>query len=105
MTRTEGVREPSLSDAVIPLVTLVALIGGSPALFGLYALDGPIRVALVLCAMVAALVALKNGHPLEEIQAGGQRAMSSITSAIFILLAVGVRIEKTDPASAERVDR
>jgi NhaC family Na+:H+ antiporter len=92
MTRTEDVRMPSVVDAVVPLVTLVVLIGGSLALFGLAALDGPIQVALVFCAMVAALVALKNGHPWEEIQASGQRAMSSITSAIFILLAVGALI-------------
>ena len=32
-------------------------------LFGLDALDGPIQVALVVCAMVAALVIMKNGHP------------------------------------------
>src|SRR5690606_28848432 len=85
MTRTEGVRDPSVVDAVVPLVTLVVLIGGSLALFGLAALDGPLQVALVLCAMVAALVALKNGHSWEEIQASGQRALSSITSAVFIL--------------------
>lgn len=92
MTRTEDVRAPSVVDAVIPLATLVVLIGGSLALFGPDALDGPLQVAPVLCAMVAALVALKNGHRWEEIQAGGRRAMSSITSAIFILLAVGALI-------------
>jgi NhaC family Na+:H+ antiporter len=92
MTRTEDVRAASMVDAIIPLATLVVLIGGSLALFGLAALDGPLQVALVLCAMVAALVALKNGHRWEEIQASGQRAMSSITSAIFILLAVGALI-------------
>jgi NhaC family Na+:H+ antiporter len=39
-----------LADAVIPLVALVALIGGSLSLFGLDALDGPIQVALVACS-------------------------------------------------------
>jgi NhaC family Na+:H+ antiporter len=94
-TSKEGdrlVREPSLVDALIPLITLVALIGGAILLFGLDALDGPIPAALVVCAMVAALIILKNGHPWEEIQASGGRAMSSITSAIFILLAVGALI-------------
>jgi Na+:H+ antiporter, NhaC family len=86
------VRDPSLVDAVIPLVTLAVLIAGSLALFGLDALDGPIQVALVMCAMVAALIALKNGHTWEEVQRAGQGAMSSITSAIFILLAVGALI-------------
>jgi Na+:H+ antiporter, NhaC family len=92
---TEGarpVRDPSLVDAVVPLVTLAVLIAGSLALFGLDALDGPIQVALLLCAMVAALIALKNGHTWEEVQRAGQGAMSSITSAIFILLAVGALI-------------
>jgi NhaC family Na+:H+ antiporter len=85
-------RDPSLVDAVLPLVTLAVLIGGSLALFGLDALDGPIQVALLLCAAVAALIALKNGHAWEEVQRAGQGALSSITSAMFILLAVGALI-------------
>ena len=85
-------REPSLVDALIPLVTLAVLIGGSLLLFGLDALDGPIQVALVLCAMVAALIALKNGHAWEEVQNAGQGSLASVTSAIFILLAVGALI-------------
>ena len=60
-------RAPSLVDAIIPLVTLAVLIGGSIALFGLDALDGPIQVALVLCAMVAVVVAMKNGRSFEEV--------------------------------------
>jgi len=85
-------RQPSLSDALIPLATLALLIGGSLALFGLDALDGPIQVALVLCAGVAALVAVKNGHEWAEVQTAGQGAMASVTSAVFILLAVGALI-------------
>jgi NhaC family Na+:H+ antiporter len=42
--------------------------------------------------MVAALVILKNGHPWEDIEASTTRALTSITSAIFILLAVGALI-------------
>jgi len=86
------VREPSLFDSILPLIVLVALIGGAIALFGLDALDGPIPAALMVCAMVAALIILKNGHPWEEIQKSGQRALTSITTAIFILLAVGALI-------------
>lgn len=86
------VRKPSLLDALIPLIALVALIAGGLALFGLDALDGPVQAALVLCSMIAALVIMKNGHPWEQIQASGQRALSSITSAVFILLAVGALI-------------
>ncbi len=68
------------------------MIGGAILLFGLDALNGPIPAALVVCAMIAALVILKNGHPFEEIQKSAGRAMTSITSAIFILLAVGALI-------------
>ena len=47
------VREPSLADAIIPLVALAVLIVGSLLLFGLDALDGPIQVALILCVLTA----------------------------------------------------
>lgn len=86
------VKPPSLLDSVIPLVALVVLLGGSLVLFGLDALDGPIQVALIVCCAVVALVALKNGHRWSEVQLHGQGAMSSITSAIFILLSVGALI-------------
>src|SRR5262245_58401817 len=85
-------RDPSLWDAIIPLITLAVLIGGSILLFGLDALDGPIQVALILCALVAALIALKNGHPWEEIQRAEGESLGSVASAIFILLAVGALI-------------
>jgi NhaC family Na+:H+ antiporter len=62
-------RQPSLLDALIPLIALVVLIGGAIALFGLQALDGPIPAALVICSMVAMLVIFKNGHSVEEVQA------------------------------------
>src|SRR5215475_9563922 len=86
------IREPSLFDSILPLIVLVTLIGGAIALFGLDALDGPIPAALVVCAMIAALVILRLGHPWEEIQKSAGRAMTSITNAIFILLAVGALI-------------
>ena len=85
-------RPASLLDALIPLGTLAVLIAAALALFGLDALDGPIQVALVLCAMVAALVAMKNGHTFEEVQRAAQGSVASVTSAIFILLAVGALI-------------
>ncbi|GAA1369797.1 Na+/H+ antiporter NhaC [Streptomyces beijiangensis] len=86
------VREPSMWDAVVPMVVLAVLVAGSLALFGLDALDGPIQVALIMCTMAAALVALKNGHSWAAVQRAGQGALSSITSAVFILLSVGALI-------------
>ncbi|MET8153561.1 Na+/H+ antiporter NhaC [Actinoplanes sp. NPDC049668] len=86
------VRRPSLVDAIVPLIALAGLIASSLALFGLDALDGPLQVALVVCAAIAALIALKNGHTWQEVQSAGQEAIGSVTSAMFILLAVGALI-------------
>lgn len=44
---TRRVRPPLFADAIIPLVTLAVLIGGSLLLFGLDALDGPIRAITI----------------------------------------------------------
>ncbi|MBU8825510.1 Na+/H+ antiporter NhaC [Mycolicibacterium goodii] len=85
-------RIPSMSDAVVPLIALTVLIGSAVALFGLKALDGPVQVALILACAVTALIALKNGHPWSAVQDAGQGALASITSALFILLAVGALI-------------
>ncbi|SDE26984.1 Na+:H+ antiporter, NhaC family [Blastococcus fimeti] len=85
-------RRPSLIDVLVPLIALAALIAGCLFLFGLDALDGPLQVALVVCAAIAALIALKNGHRWEEVQNAGQEAVASVTSAMFILLAVGALI-------------
>lgn len=85
-------RAPTLADALIPLIAMVVLIGGSLLIFGLGALDGPIQVALIASCLVAAVIALKNGYQWGDVQAAGQSAMGSITSAVFILLAVGALI-------------
>lgn len=90
--RHVSARAPSLFDAIIPLLALVVLIAGSLSLFGLDALDGPIQVAIFFACAIAALIALKNGNPWSDVQQAGQGALSSISSAIFILLAVGALI-------------
>ena len=46
------VKEPSYADAIIPLVTLSVLIGGSVFLYGTSAIDGPLQIALILCAAI-----------------------------------------------------
>ena len=54
---TRRIREPSYADAIIPLVSLAVLIGGSVFLFGTAAIDGPLQVGLILSSVVAALMA------------------------------------------------
>jgi len=85
-------REPSLLDALIPVVTLIVLIGLTIALFGTDATGGPLQVALLTSAAVAALVALKNGHPVAQVRDAAIGGISSALGAVFILLAVGALI-------------
>ena len=86
------IRQPSLVDALIPVVALIVFIGLSLYLFGTAATDGPLQVALLLSATVGTLVAWKNGHDIERVSEAIVRGVSSAMGAIFILLAVGALI-------------
>ncbi len=86
------IREPSYLDALIPLITLVVLIGGAVLLFGIDAVDGPIPVALIVCSMITGIIGLKNGYTWDHIQRSGKMAFESIVTPVFILLAVGALI-------------
>lgn len=91
-TTPRVVKAPSYLDAAIPLLVLIALVGASVALFGLAAVDGPMQVAMILATMVAVVIILKNGHSWDEIAQSGQKGLSTVVGAIFILLAVGALI-------------
>ena len=85
-------RPPSLLDAVLPVVVLIALIALTIALFGISATDGPLQVALLLSAAFASLMALKNGYTSAAIADAAIGGVTTAMSAIFILLAVGALI-------------
>ena len=85
-------RPPSLLDALIPVVALIFLIGLTVALFGTDATSGPLQVALFTSAVVAALVAFKNGHSTAKVRDAAVGGITSAMSAVFILLAVGALI-------------
>ena len=85
-------REPSLLDALIPVVALIFLIALTIALFGTDATGGPLQVALFTSAVVAALVAFKNGHSTAKVRDAAVGGITSAMSAVFILLAVGALI-------------
>jgi NhaC family Na+:H+ antiporter len=85
-------RPPSYLDAIAPLVLLVASVAGALSLYGLDALGGPIPAALVVCAMATGIIVLRNGHTWSEVEDTIKRAVASVVSAIFILLAVGALI-------------
>jgi NhaC family Na+:H+ antiporter len=85
-------RAPSLLDALLPVVVLIALIALTIALFGISATDGPLQVALLLSAAFASLIALKNGYRSAAIADAAIGGVATAMSAIFILLAVGALI-------------
>jgi NhaC family Na+:H+ antiporter len=91
-SRDPETRAPSLVDALIPLVTLIGLIALTIALFGTDATSGPLQVALLTSALIAGLVAYKNGFTAARIREAAIGGVSSGMSALFILLAVGALI-------------
>ena len=89
---TSSPRAPSMLDALIPLGTLIGLLALTIFLFGTDATSGPLQVALLTSAMVAGLVAFKNGYSVARIREAAVGGVSSGMSALFILLAVGALI-------------
>src|SRR5262245_10594745 len=89
---TSGARKPSLLDALIPMIALIALLALSYLLFGDSAASGPNQVALLFCAIIAAAIAYKNGMVWEGIRQAVVDGISTGLAAIMILLAVGALI-------------
>ena len=90
--KEKAIREPSLVDALIPLLFMIALLATSIVLFGLDAAVGPLQVALLMSAVVAAVVAHKNGHSWERLGEEIVKGISLAMTAIMILLMVGALI-------------
>ncbi|WON78619.1 Na+/H+ antiporter NhaC family protein [Serratia sp. UGAL515B_01] len=86
------VKAPSYLDAMIPIVTLIVLVGASVAIFGLNAVNGPLQVGVILSTMVTSIIILKNGHSWEEISESGRKGIATVSGAIFILFSVGALI-------------
>src|SRR3954470_23966355 len=89
---TAGPREPSLLDALLPIVVLIGLLALTIALFGVSATDGPLQVALLLSAAFASLIAFKNGYTVEAVAEAAVGGVTAAMGAVFILLAVGALI-------------
>src|SRR5262252_2187605 len=85
-------REPSLADALAPVVVLIGLLVLTIVLFGTAAADGPLQVALFMSATFAGIIAYKNGYTAVAIEEAAVGGVSSAMGAIFILLAVGALI-------------
>ena len=90
--KEKAIRQPSLLDALIPLLFMIVLLITSIVLFGIDAAVGLLQVALLMSAVVAAVVAHKNGHSWERLGEEIVKGISLAMSAIMILLMVGALI-------------
>jgi NhaC family Na+:H+ antiporter len=91
-TPDRPVREPTMLDALLPIIVLIALLATTIVLFGIDATNGPLQVALLLSAAFASLMAFKNGYTVAGVADAAVGGVTSAVGAIFILLAVGALI-------------
>ena len=82
-------REPSIAQALVPVVFLIGLLASSVYLFGDGSSLGPNQIALILSAGVGIIIGLLNGYHWKELEQGIVRSISIAMGAILILLVVG----------------
>ncbi len=83
---------PSLLDALTPLMVLIVLLSLSVYFFGEDASSGANQIALFIAAGVAMLVAAKNGHRWKELEQAVASGTAVTVNAMLILLTVGALI-------------
>ena len=82
-------KEPTIVDALIPIVSLVFMLGLSVYLFGSDSSSGPNQIVLTLGAAIAAIVAIQNGHQWKDLLAAIVDGIGTAMGAVLILLSVG----------------
>ena len=85
-------KTPSLLDAVIPVIALIAMLAMSVSLYGSDSSYGANQIALILSASVAAIIGIKNGFTWKEVEAGIIKGISLGLGGLMILLSVGALI-------------
>jgi NhaC family Na+:H+ antiporter len=82
-------RPLTMTEAAIPIVALIVLVGLSFFLFGDAGAKGPNQVALVLAAMIALVIGRRAGYSNDQLREAAIASVGTGISAIFILFAVG----------------
>jgi len=82
----------TLTEAVIPVASLILLVALSYFLFGDAGAGGPNQVALVVATMIAVFIGWRRGHSLESLGEAAAKSVSTGIGAIFILFGVGALI-------------
>jgi NhaC family Na+:H+ antiporter len=89
MTRPDQPQPLILTEALIPVASLILLVALSYYLFGDAGAGGPNQIALVIATMIAVFIGWRRGHTLDSLRAAAVASVGSGIGAIFILLAVG----------------
>jgi NhaC family Na+:H+ antiporter len=92
MAQPDAPQPLTLTEAVIPVASLILLVALSYYLFGDAGAGGPNQVALTVATMIAVFVGWRRGHTLDALGTAAAKSVSSGIGAIFILLAVGALI-------------
>lgn len=83
------VKNPTLIDAFIPIISLVLLLSASVYFFGDSSSQGANQLALLFCSSIGILIGIKNGIKWDELEKGIIAGISTAMGAILILLMVG----------------
>ncbi len=86
---TASPKEPTLVDALIPVVSLILMLFLSVKLFGSDSSSGPNQIVLTLGAAIAAIVAIQNGHRWSDLLDAIIKGIGTSMGAVLILLSVG----------------
>lgn len=82
-------KAPSLLQALIPLLALIAMLSLSVYLFGEDSSYGPNQIALLVAAGIAVIIGFNNGFSWQQIEEGITEGISVALGAMLIILAVG----------------
>ena len=85
MNEPDQGRSLTLAEAIIPIASLIILVGLSFYLFGDEGASGPNQVALVVATMIAVFVAWRRGFTLDELR---DAAVASVGSGMGAVRAV-----------------
>ncbi len=85
-------KAPGLIDALIPVIVLVILLAGAVYLFGSDSSGGANQIVLIIGAMVASVIAIRNGHSWADVEKAIIEGIGTAMGAMLILLAVGALI-------------
>ncbi|CAB3810123.1 Na+/H+ antiporter NhaC [Paraburkholderia fynbosensis] len=92
MKRPESPEPVTMIEAIIPVASLIVLVGLSYYLFGDAGASGPNQVGLVAATMIAVFIGWRRGHSLASLGEAAAASVSTGIGAIFILFAVGALI-------------